>query len=127
METIHVPISELGVGKVISEDIFANTQYPIIFKDTMISYVHLQVFHAFNIFNVPVYKSENDTRLEKNEIDVEVTIEEIPTFRKVYNHSVEQFKRNLKLGSGSKGRYCKSKDNYFTFSRDGARRSYYYF
>lgn len=98
METIHVPISELGVGKVISEDIFANTQYPIIFKDTMISYVHLQVFHAFNIFNVPVYKSENDTRLEKNEIDVEVTIEEIPTFRKVYNHSVEQFKRNLKIG-----------------------------
>lgn len=93
VETIHVPISELGVGKVISEDIFANTQYPIIFKDTMISYVHLQVFHAFNIFNVPVYKSENDIRVEKNESDVEVTIEEIPTFRKIYNHSVEQFKR----------------------------------
>lgn len=47
METIHVPISELRVGKVISEDIFANTQYPIIFKNTIISHEHLQVFFCF--------------------------------------------------------------------------------
>ena len=37
METIQVPISELRVGKIISEDIFSNTQYPILFKDTTIS------------------------------------------------------------------------------------------
>lgn len=96
METIHVPISELGVGKVISEDIFANTQYPIIFKDTKISYVHLQVFHAFNIFNVPVYKNQQDSRVEKKENDIEVVIEDIPIFRKVYNNSVEQFKKEFK-------------------------------
>lgn len=44
METIYIPISELRVGKVISEDIFANTQYPIIFKNTIITHEHLPVF-----------------------------------------------------------------------------------
>ncbi len=74
METIHVPISELGVGRVISEDIFANTQYPIIFTDTTISHVHLHVFQAFNIFTVPVYTNHNDIHSEKREIDVEVVV-----------------------------------------------------
>ncbi|MEK5230189.1 HD-GYP domain-containing protein [Lysinibacillus sp. FSL K6-0232] len=97
MESIHVPISELGIGQVISEDIFANTQYPIIFKDTMISHVHLQVFNAFNISNVPVYKDQSETRSEKQENNVAVTIiEEIPTFRKAYNQSIEQFKKEFK-------------------------------
>ncbi|MFF2178655.1 HD-GYP domain-containing protein [Lysinibacillus sp. NPDC058147] len=96
METIHVPISELRVGKVISEDIFANTQYPIIFKNTIISHEHLQVFFAFNISRVPVYKDGIETRTEIKETDLVVPIDSVPTFKKVYDNSVEQLKKEFK-------------------------------
>ncbi|KOP79856.1 c-di-GMP phosphodiesterase [Lysinibacillus sp. FJAT-14745] len=96
METIHVPISELRVGKVISEDIFANTQYPIIFKNTIISHEHLQVFFAFNISRVPVYKDGIEARTEVQETDLVVPINSVPTFKKVYDNSVEQFKKEFK-------------------------------
>ena len=56
METMQVPISELRLGRVISEDIFSKTQCPILFKDTIISHEHLHVFNVFNISKVPVYK-----------------------------------------------------------------------
>ncbi|MFE3577082.1 HD-GYP domain-containing protein [Lysinibacillus sp. NPDC059133] len=96
METIHVPISELRVGKVISEDIFANTQHPIIFKNTIISHEHLQVFFAFNISRVPVYKEGVEAQPEVKETDLVVPIESIPTFRRIYDNSVEQFKKEFK-------------------------------
>ncbi len=98
METTHVPISELRLGKVISEDIFANTQYPIIFKDTIFSHEHLQVLSAFNISRVPVYTDGmKDGQLNDDKgIEVAIPAEAIPTFRRVYNNSVEQFKRAFK-------------------------------
>ncbi|MEY9977253.1 HD-GYP domain-containing protein [Lysinibacillus sp. RC79] len=96
METIHVPISELRVGKVISEDIFANTQYPIIFKNTIISHEHLQVFFAFNISRVPVYNDGIEARTEVKETDLVVPTDAVPTFKKVYDNSVEQFKKEFK-------------------------------
>ncbi|MFJ5766871.1 HD-GYP domain-containing protein [Lysinibacillus sp. NPDC093210] len=98
METVHVPISELRLGKVISEDIFANTQYPIIFKDTVVSHEHLQVFSAFNISRAPVYKDNvKDVLVEtEKEIDFVIQPEAIPTFKRVYDNSVEQFKREFK-------------------------------
>ncbi|MFJ7733128.1 HD-GYP domain-containing protein [Lysinibacillus sp. NPDC097231] len=96
METIFVPISELRVGKVISEDILANTQYPIIFKNTVISHEHLQVFFAFNISRVPVYKDGIEIQSEIKETDLVIPPEAIPTFKKVYDNSVEQFKKEFK-------------------------------
>ncbi|MGE8037849.1 c-di-GMP phosphodiesterase [Lysinibacillus sp. KCTC 33748] len=96
METIHVPISELRIGKVISEDIFANTQHPIIFKNTIISHEHFQVFFAFNISRVPVYKEGVETQSEVKETGLVVPTEPIPTFRKIYDNSVEQFKKEFK-------------------------------
>jgi HD-GYP domain-containing protein (c-di-GMP phosphodiesterase class II) len=96
VETIHVPISELRVGKVISEDIFASTQYPIIFKNTIISHEHLQVFFAFNISRVPVYKDGKEAQLEIKETELVVPIEAIPTFKMIYNNSIEQFKKEFK-------------------------------
>ena len=36
LEAIFVKVEELRLGKVIAEDIFANTQYPIIYKNTKI-------------------------------------------------------------------------------------------
>jgi len=96
METIHVPISELRVGKVISEDIFANTQYPIIFKNTIISHEHLQVFFAFNISRVSVYKDGTDHQSEVNDTELVAPHEAVPTFKRVYDNSVEQFKKEFK-------------------------------
>ena len=37
MEATYVNISELKLGKVVAEDIFANTQYPILLKNTKIN------------------------------------------------------------------------------------------
>lgn len=96
METIHVPISELRVGKVISEDIFANTRYPIIFKNTIISHEHLQVFFAFNISRVPVYKDGKEAQSEIKEAEIVVPIEAISTFKRIYDNSIEQFKKEFK-------------------------------
>lgn len=96
METIHVPISELRVGKVISEDIFANTQYPIIFKNTIISHEHLQVFFAFNISRVSVYKDGTDHQSDINDTELVAPPEAVPTFKRVYDNSVEQFKKEFK-------------------------------
>ncbi|MCL1697642.1 MULTISPECIES: HD-GYP domain-containing protein [unclassified Lysinibacillus] len=96
METIHVPISELRVGKVISEDIFANTQYPIILKNTVISHEHLQVFFAFNISRAPIYKDDTEAQPEIKETGVVVPIEAVPTFKRMYDHSIEQFKKEFK-------------------------------
>ncbi|GAB0170272.1 HD-GYP domain-containing protein [Lysinibacillus sp. CTST325] len=96
METIHIPISELRVGKVISEDIFANTQYPIIFKNTIISHEHLPVFFAFNISRVPVYKDGVEAQSKIKETELVVPIEAIPTFKKIYDNSIEQFNKEFK-------------------------------
>ena len=60
MEATYVNISELRLGKVVAEDIFANTQYPILFKNTKITHEHLHVFKAFNILKVLVFKDLQD-------------------------------------------------------------------
>ncbi len=98
METIHVPISELRVGKVISEDIFANTQYPIIFKNTIISHEHLQVFFAFNISRVSVYKDGTDHQSEVNDTELVAPPEAVPTFKRFMIILLNNLKRNLKIG-----------------------------
>lgn len=98
METIKVPISELRLGRVISEDIFSNTQYPILFKDTTITYEHLHVFNAFNISKVPVYKEALNEKLTEvvDESHSAAQPEVILTFKTIYFNAVEQFKREFK-------------------------------
>ncbi|GLC90127.1 HD-GYP domain-containing protein [Lysinibacillus piscis] len=96
MESIYIPVSELRVGKIISEDIFANTQYPIVFKDTTVSYEHLQVFFAFNVSKVQVYKEISTDSLQADDENIELPIEAIPTFGKIYKSAIEQFKKEFK-------------------------------
>lgn len=103
METVSVNVENLRLGKIIAEDIFANTQYPIIKKDTKITHEHLHVFKAFNITKVPVLTEEGDSSLES----VENTVGELDTinndeqltitvsFKEMYNHAVSKFKKGF--------------------------------
>ena len=77
MEATYVNISELRLGKVVAEDIFANTQYPILPKNTKITHDHLHVFKAFNISKVLVFKDLQDPVVTENaerEIIVDVPV-----------------------------------------------------
>ena len=49
LEATFIKVSELRLGKVVAEDIFANTQYPIIYKDTKVKSEHLRVIELFNL------------------------------------------------------------------------------
>ena len=55
LEAILIRVEELRLGKVIAEDIFANTQYPIIYKNTKIKPEHLRVFELFHLKPVLVH------------------------------------------------------------------------
>lgn len=55
LNTTYVRVQELKLGSVVAEDIFANTQTPIIYKNTKVTHEHLHVFKAFNISSVLVY------------------------------------------------------------------------
>lgn len=107
---MQVPISELRLGRVISEDIFSNTQYPIFFKGTVVSYEHLQVFNAFNISKVPVYKEELNGEITEV-VDESLTNDQpeaVLTFKTIYFNAVKQFKREFKnWEAGAKVDYAK--------------------
>lgn len=103
MEATYVNVSELRVGKIIAEDIFANTQYPIMFKNTKVTHEHLHVFNVFQINSVLIFSEEssnanleekgsinNDTKIVNN------TIPEINTFQKIYDDAVIHFKKEFK-------------------------------
>ena len=99
MKTKEIPISELHIGSIISEDIFSKTQYPILFKDTVVSHEHLHIFNVFNISKVPIYKKEeainNSNKIEEG-FNSSVQPEAVLTFKTIYFNAIEQFKREFK-------------------------------
>lgn len=54
MSATLVKVVDLRLGSIVAEDIMANTQYPIVYKDTKITREHLIVFQAFQIPKIPV-------------------------------------------------------------------------
>lgn len=97
LETTHINVKELNVGQMIADNIFANTQYPIISKDTKITYEHLHILDVFNIKLVPVYQETSgkikavDT-VENNSIQF---IERVASFEKAYADAIQQFKKEF--------------------------------
>ena len=54
MKFTMVNVNNLELGAIIAKDIYANTRFPIITKNSPISHKHLHVFKAFNIHEVPI-------------------------------------------------------------------------
>lgn len=95
-----IPVGDLELGKIVAEDIFANTRYPIISKNTPITYEHLHVFKVFNIHEVPILVETIKKTVPNNEGDVEeIEVTEqvihINTFEKQYLDTVEKFKKEF--------------------------------
>ena len=100
MEASYINVSELRLGKVVAEDIFANTQYPIILKNTKITHEHLVVFKAFNITSILVFKDEIDeaaltTDQTNEEIIYKVEIPQVTYFETQYNESIQYIKKEF--------------------------------
>ncbi|MDN4494164.1 HD-GYP domain-containing protein [Ureibacillus aquaedulcis] len=99
METTYINSSHLRVGKVIADDIFANTKYPIVYKNTKVTNEVLHVLKAFHILKVPVLVEEEEKQTDQkdNMADTAVIGMEVPkpfmTFEKIYLDAVEQFKK----------------------------------
>ena len=98
MEATYVNISELRLGKVVAEDIFANTKYPILLKNTKITHNHLHVFKAFNIPRVLVFKDLEDPIATKDsgaEVIIDVPVPTITPFERHYEEAIAYLKREF--------------------------------
>lgn len=103
LEATFIKVSELRLGKVVAEDIFSNTQYPIVYKNTKINHEHLLVFNAFRISNVLVYKEieQNDSQ-EQEEFSGEtgtvipdIQLPMFNSFEKYYLDAIQQMKKEF--------------------------------
>ncbi len=100
MEASNNNIDENYIGKIVAQDIYANTQTPIIKKNTVISSELLHVLKVFQISKVPVLKEyevskEKDNQNSTNRSEV-ITIEEVNnTFEVRYQESVNLYKKEF--------------------------------
>ncbi|SOC08049.1 HD-GYP domain-containing protein (c-di-GMP phosphodiesterase class II) [Ureibacillus xyleni] len=110
MEATKVNINDLRIGKVIAEDIYANTQYPIVLKNTKINQEHLYILKAFNILQIPILLDEKDQVIkgkqgieENSEIINIAATQVVDRFGKKYTDTVEEFKKMFNgWGAGAK-------------------------
>lgn len=108
-----VDVENLKLGSVISEDILANTQYPIAYGETKVSREMLLVFKAFNIQQIPVLKDSvlvnNTEKIAQPEKVVEA--KDKLGFEQKLLISVEKFKMEfLNWESGSKVDIIKARE-----------------
>ncbi|WP_397536703.1 HD-GYP domain-containing protein [Rummeliibacillus pycnus] len=127
MDTKLVKVSDLRLGSVIAKDIIANTQFPIIYKNTKVARDHLPVLKAFQISQVPVLASSIELeKANKQEVaatssEQRETIEEayITPFERKYIDVVEKFKMEfLNWESGSKVDITKVRTNILPLIHD---------
>lgn len=124
MEAEIKVVSELEVGDIIEEDVFANTKFPIVKKGTLVTDVQINVLKQFDIVQVLVRVIEEDeivevrpaVRKEKSptqDMEVKRFIEEViqeeeeheheDDFQIVYRESYQNYKMEYdRLRSGSK-------------------------
>ena len=96
LEAVFMRVEELRLGKVIAEDIFANTQYPIIYKNTKVKSEHLRVFEVFNLETVLVYNDVEELNEENLEnLTIQVSLPKYTSFEKYYNDAIVQVKKEF--------------------------------
>lgn len=94
MTTLMVNIDDLKLGSIISEDIMANTQYPIAYSESKVSREMLLVFQAFNLQQIPILKESvlMETTEKASQIATVSEEESKENFDKKLATSVEMFK-----------------------------------
>lgn len=114
LEHLQVRVSELKLGSIIAEDIFANTTFPIIRKESKVTREHFMVFQAFQITKVsivnvnPFNKTEDELQeannSSKNQLsDSPSMIVVKKEFTTLYNQAVQEYKKEfMNWQSGSK-------------------------
>ncbi|WP_253896134.1 HD-GYP domain-containing protein [Solibacillus sp. R5-41] len=91
-------VEELRLGEIIAEDIFANTQYPIIYKNTKINHEHLRIFEMFNLKKILIYKgkkSESITEEQSGEEATTITLPKYTSFETYYYDGIVQLKKEF--------------------------------
>ncbi|MBK3496833.1 HD-GYP domain-containing protein [Viridibacillus sp. YIM B01967] len=110
MDATLVRVADLRLGSIVAKDILANTQYPIVYKNTKITREHLPVFQAFQIPRIPVItesivetKENTGTEQVLETVEEKIVVENITPFVSQYNKSIEEFKVEFsKWQAGSK-------------------------
>ncbi|MFJ7935450.1 HD-GYP domain-containing protein [Sporosarcina sp. NPDC096371] len=105
MTEVYMNTSDLHAGLVISEDIFGNTIYPIVRKDTVVSFEHLEVLYAFGVEKVKIHKYSVAKQEEAHDADKEHPMNpnaistEVPVKRndieKQYSKAVQDYKKEF--------------------------------
>ncbi|MHA6260992.1 HD-GYP domain-containing protein [Sporosarcina sp. CAU 1771] len=105
MEETFVKVSNLRPGIVITEDIYVNTNQPIIRRNTKIAMEHLKVLEAFSVREVKVEKGavvKRDEALVTDDMEpidpdnllAEITLEQIDVLA-LFDEVVQQYKREF--------------------------------
>lgn len=98
LETTVMRVEELRLGKIVAEDIFANTQYPIIYKNAKINHEHFRLFEMFNLNEILIYKEKELEVLTEEQSEVESTIITLPkytSFETYYYDAIAQIKKEF--------------------------------
>lgn len=90
-------VEGLRLGKIVAEDIFSNTQYPVIYKNTKITFEHLRIFESFNIKEVLVFNElqMDKSAKEKPEEITTITLSHDTDFETLYYDAITQFKKEF--------------------------------
>lgn len=94
-----VKLSDLQLGAMVAKDIMANTQYPILYKNTKITGEHFPVLKAFQIEKIPIVDIKEADKAQQVQ-SVSSSIETIKetfknSFERKYNESVAKFKQEF--------------------------------
>ncbi|MEJ9279643.1 HD-GYP domain-containing protein [Ureibacillus thermosphaericus] len=101
MKFTMVNVNNLELGAIIAKDIYANTRFPIITKNSPISHKHLHVIKAFNIHEVPILINSVKKSVQSKTGEVEEVIviteqvKQINPFEKKYLETLKQFKKDF--------------------------------
>lgn len=108
MTEMYIKVSDLRPGITLKEDVFANTNYPIIRKDTELSSEHFEVLYAFGVRTVKVEERVVVKKEDLHVIDTESPVDPNAVLASIpmeeadlqvrYQKAVQNYKKNLVAG-----------------------------
>lgn len=92
-----VTLAQVEAGQIVDEDVFANSLFPIVRKDTALTAIHMEVLKTFSINGVKVkneYNVPRETIIEDEEVQPVIVKEKI-VFQRKYELAVQGFKKEF--------------------------------